>query len=71
MCFMLLAIVVIGVLLIVLGFYALLAGQVYLVLGSIRGPLARLVGLVLIVFTILGMPMLLRWLVGLGINLGH
>jgi hypothetical protein len=70
-CFILVAIVLLGVFLIVLGVYALLAGQIYLILGSVRGPLARLIGLVLIVSTILCMPMLLRGLVGMGMNLGH
>jgi hypothetical protein len=54
-----------------LGFYALVAGQIYLIRGSIRGPLARVVGLLLILFTIVCLPILLRALVGMSMNLGH
>jgi hypothetical protein len=70
-CFILVAIVLLGLFLFGLGLYALIAGQVYLIGGSISGPLARVIGLLLILSTIVGVPMLLRGLVGLSINLGH
>jgi hypothetical protein len=54
-----------------LGIYLLITGQIYLIFGSIRGPLARLIGLALIVSTIVCLPALLRKLAGMCINLGH
>jgi hypothetical protein len=54
-----------------LGLYALIVGEINLIRGSIRGPLARLLGVLLIVSAIVFIPILLRGLVGLGMNLGH
>jgi hypothetical protein len=66
------AIVLLGVFFVLgVGIYALIAGQIYLVRGSIRGLLARVVGLLLIIATIVCVPMLLRALVGMSMNLGH
>jgi hypothetical protein len=53
------------------GVYALVAGQIPLIRGSIQGPLARIVGLLLILLTIMGIPVLLRALVGMSMSLGH
>jgi hypothetical protein len=61
----------VGLFLVGLGFYALIGGQIYLIGGSIRGPLARLLGIILILTTILCVPILLRGLAGMGMNLGH
>jgi hypothetical protein len=71
MCFIPLALVLVGLFLFGLGFYALVTGQIMLIRGSIRGLPARLIGLALILFTILCLPIALRSLVGLGMNLGH
>jgi hypothetical protein len=54
-----------------LGFYALVAGQIYLIRGSVRGPLVRVIGLLLMLSAVGAIPVLLRVLVGLGMNLGH
>jgi hypothetical protein len=54
-----------------MGVYALIAGQIPLIRGTIQGPLARIVGLLLILFTIMGIPVLLRALVGMSMSLGH
>jgi hypothetical protein len=54
-----------------LGVYALIAGRMPLIRGELHGPPARIVGLLLIVFTILAIPVLLRALVGMTLNLGH
>lgn len=64
------AIVLLGLVLLGLGFYALIAGQIPLIRGSVRGPFARVVGVVLIVFAVACFPILLRVLVGLSMNLG-
>jgi hypothetical protein len=48
-----------------------MTGQIYLIRGSIRGPLARVIGLVIILSTIMSLPMLLRALVGMTMSLGH
>jgi hypothetical protein len=66
-----LALALLVLFLLALGLYALIAGEIYLIRGSIRGPLARLLGLLLIFCTIACIPILLRGLVGLGMNLGH
>ena len=64
MRFIPLALVLVGLFLFGLGLYALVTGQVFLIRGSIRGLLARAIGLALIMFTILGLPIVLRSLVG-------
>jgi hypothetical protein len=66
-----LALVLVILFLLGLGFYALLVGEISLIRVSIRGPVARAIGLVIIVATILSVPILLRGLVGLSLNLGH
>jgi len=66
-----LAVALLVLFLIGIGFYALIAGQIPLIRGEIHGPLARLVGLFLIMFTILSIPFLLRTLIGMSLNLGH
>jgi hypothetical protein len=69
--FLPLTLVLLGLCLLGLGFYALIGGQLYLIRGTLRGPLARVVGIVLIVFTIVCLPVLLRGLLGLGMHLGR
>jgi hypothetical protein len=71
MCFVPLALVLVGLILFGLGLHALVTGQIRLIRVSIRGLLARAIGLALILFTILCLPVALRSLVGLGMNLGH
>ena len=68
---LLLAVVLLVLSLIGMGVYALLTGQLPLIRGSMEGPLARLVGLLLILFTILLIPVLLRALVGMSMSLGR
>jgi hypothetical protein len=65
------AVVLLVLSLIGIGVYALIAGQIPLIRGTIQGPLARIVGLLLILFTIMGIPVLLRALVGMSMSLGH
>jgi hypothetical protein len=51
--------------------YAPVAGEMPLFRGRIQGPPARLVGMLLLVFTILLIPVLLRALVGMSMSLGR
>jgi hypothetical protein len=66
-----LAVVLLVLSLIGIGVYALVAGEIPLIRGWIQGPPARLVGLLLILFTILLIPVLLRALVGISMSLGR
>lgn len=66
-----LLLVLLGLFVIGLGLYALIVGEINLIRGSIRGPLARLLGFLLILSAIVCVPILLRVLVGLGMSLGH
>jgi hypothetical protein len=66
-----LVLILLGLFLFGLGFYALLMGEINLARASIRGPLVRLFGLFLMVFTFLSIPIVFRILVGLGMNLGR
>lgn len=70
-CLLLPALALLGVFLIGLGFYALIAGQIPLVRGAIQGPLARILGLLIILSTIIFSPLVLRAVVGMSMNLGH
>jgi hypothetical protein len=60
-----------GVFLFGLGLYALITGQLSLIRGSIQGAVARLLGVLLIVSVVFGLPIYLRLLVGWSMNLGH
>jgi hypothetical protein len=71
MCFLLLFLVLLGLGAIGLGLYALITGQINLPRGSIQGAPARLLGLLLIVAAVVGFPIMLRGLAGLGMNLGR
>ena len=71
MCFILPSIILLAILSVGLGFYALIAGQVPLIRGTIRGPLVRVAGLLWIVSTLVFLPMVLRALAGLAMNLGR
>jgi hypothetical protein len=51
--------------------YAVIAGEIYLIRGTIRGPLARLIGVLMILSLIVGLPIMFRVLVGMTMNLGH
>jgi hypothetical protein len=54
-----------------LGLYLLIVGQVDIGRFSLPGPLARLMGAFLILCPIMGLPLILRWLVGMTMSLGH
>lgn len=54
-----------------LGLYLLIAGQVSLGRGSLEGPLIRLFGALLLLSPIVCLPIVVRWLAGAAMNLGH
>jgi len=54
-----------------LGLYLLIVGRINLIRGSLEGPLVRLLGAFLILSPIICLPVILRWLVGMTMNLGH
>ncbi len=69
--FSLLAIVLLPLGLFGAGVYLLLSGHLPLGRLSVYGPLARLAGLLLILGAFIGVPVLLRALVGMGMALGR